>query len=618
MAVKEMSDNKFNWYTFFNIGLFGGAAAVYVSAIGMVETFAQRNLLGTFINLGTVLLLTGALTTGFFVARSILKGTVSFRFRPELLLFSSIGVDIKLQEDEKQQERTQAIAWRILAAAAFAGFIASLPNIFLIILASTINLRTIFVNISPALVELITFNNGLVLGSLIFVVASILVSIFAAVLYVLPGRVQLPVAGGLLAVLIFGLFANPISQVLTTTFNLGGINLGRTVVRLFYRSESLIPVTAVLLFVIVAGITYFRRTRIASGHVQPKEMSASDQKNTRWAMLLAVIVLVLVLPFLVGSFLSHVLFLVGLYILMGLGLNIVVGFAGLLDLGYVAFFAFGAYTMGVLTSSTELGVGGFSFWLALPICVVVAVFFGILLGFPVLRMRGDYLAITTLGFGEIIRILAISDWLKPSFGGAQGVLGIASPTIGPIVFNTPQAMYYVVVLGALLAGFITIRLRNSRLGRQWMAMREDEDVAEAMGINLVSTKLMAFAIGAGFSGLSGAIFASRVGTIFPNSFGLLISINVLAVIIVGGMGSIPGVIIGSFILVGMPELLREFAEYRLLMYGILLIVMMLTRPEGFIPAETIKRELHADEDMEGPSDVEVPISADMPQEPSGA
>jgi branched-chain amino acid transport system permease protein len=335
----------------------------------------------------------------------------------------------------------------------------------------------------------------------------------------------------------------------------------------------------------------------------------TQQKTIRWVMLLMVILFILSLPFLVGSFLSHVLFLVGLYILMGLGLNIVVGFAGLLDLGYVAFFAFGAYTIGVLTSTTTLGISGLNFWLALPICVLVAVFFGILLGFPVLRMRGDYLAITILGFGEIIRILAISDWLKPYFGGAQGVLGIPSPKLGPISFNTPQAMYYIVIAGALLAAFITIRLADSRLGRQWKAMREDEDVAEAMGINLVTTKLMAFAIGAGFSGLSGAIFASRVGTIFPNSFGLLISITVLSVIIVGGMGSIPGVVVGSFILVGMPELLREFAEYRLLMYGILLIVMMLTRPEGFLPAETIKRELHRDEEVDGPVQGEEAIEA---------
>jgi branched-chain amino acid transport system permease protein len=159
--------------------------------------------------------------------------------------------------------------------------------------------------------------------------------------------------------------------------------------------------------------------------------------------------------------------------------------------------------------------------------------------------------------------------------------------------STPEWMYYLVIIGSLLAGFITIRLRASRLGRQWMAMREDEDVAEAMGINLVQTKLLAFAIGAGFSALAGGIFAARLGTIFPHTFNLLWSINALSLIIVGGMGSIPGVVVGALILVGLPELLREFQEYRLLMYGILLVVMMLVRPEGFLPEARRKQELRA-------------------------
>jgi branched-chain amino acid transport system permease protein len=284
--------------------------------------------------------------------------------------------------------------------------------------------------------------------------------------------------------------------------------------------------------------------------------------------------------------------------MMGLGLNIVVGYAGLLDLGYVAFFAFGAYTMGVLTTTGELGISNLNFWAALPISMLVGVAWGLILGFPVLRMRGDYLAIVTLGFGEIIRLLALSDWLAPIEGGAQGVLHIPNPVFFGYTLDNPQTMYYLVILGSVLAAFITIRLRDSRLGRQWMAMREDEDVAEAMGINLVQTKLLAFAIGAAFSALAGAIFAARLGNIFPHSFNLLISINALALIIVGGLGSIPGVIVGALVLVGLPELLREFTEYRLLMYGALLIIMMLVRPEGFIPEATRKRELHADEEEE--------------------
>jgi branched-chain amino acid transport system permease protein len=221
-----------------------------------------------------------------------------------------------------------------------------------------------------------------------------------------------------------------------------------------------------------------------------------------------------------------------------------------------------------------------------------------MLGIPVLRMRGDYLAIVTLGFGEIISRLAISDMLKPYVGGAQGILQIPKPSIGSLVFTKPEVLYYVVLAGVLLALFVSWRLRDSRLGRQWMAMREDEDVAEAMGINLMKTKILAFSIGAAFSGLAGAIFASKLTSIFPHSFNVLISINVLSLIIVGGIGSLPGVIVGAAVLIGLPELLREFAEYRLLMYGLLLIVMMLAKPEGFVPSEVHKRELHAtDEDF---------------------
>jgi branched-chain amino acid transport system permease protein len=277
---------------------------------------------------------------------------------------------------------------------------------------------------------------------------------------------------------------------------------------------------------------------------------------------------------------------------MGLGLNIVVGFAGLLDLGYVAFFAIGAYTMGLLTSPGPLGIAQLSFWAALPLVVAMTVLFGILLGVPVLKMRGDYLAIVTLGFGEIIRILALSDFLRPFLGGAQGLMPIPRPAVGPLELAGPQELYYLVVAGCALAIFVSLRLRDGRLGRAWKAVREDEDVAQALGINLVQTKLFAFAIGAAFAGLSGAVFGAKIGSIYPHSFHLLISINALAVIIVGGMGSLPGVIAGALALVGLPELLREFAEYRLLFYGLLLVVMMLYRPEGLWPETTRQRELH--------------------------
>jgi branched-chain amino acid transport system permease protein len=325
-------------------------------------------------------------------------------------------------------------------------------------------------------------------------------------------------------------------------------------------------------------------------------MPANQQKRGRTVGILIGILLLLFLPWIVGQFLSQALFNVGLFVMMGLGLNIVVGYAGLLDLGYVAFFAIGAYVMGIFTSTGPLGISNLNFWATLPIALLIGLFMGVILGFPVLRLRGDYLAIVTLGFGEIIRILATSDWLAPWEGGPQGVLHIPNPSFFGNLLEKPEEMYYLVIAGSLLISFITIRLKDSRLGRQWMAMREDEDVAEAMGINLVQTKLLAFSVGAGFSAMAGAVFAGRLGNVFPQSLGLIISINALSVIIVGGLGSIPGVIVGSLILVGMPELLREFTEYRFLMYGILLIIMMLFRPEGFLPDVTHKRELRGDED----------------------
>jgi len=267
--------------------------------------------------------------------------------------------------------------------------------------------------------------------------------------------------------------------------------------------------------------------------------------------------LLLVPPFL-GTYWNQVLGSVGIYVLMGLGLNIVVGFAGLLDIGYVAFFAIGAYALGMLNSPHfDIYMG---FWLVVPIAIGLAAFSGILLGIPVLRMRGDYLAIVTLGFGEIIRLLSLT--LVDLTNGPQGVLKIQAPSILGFKIDSPLLFLYLIIIGCFLATFATQRLRDSSIGRAWMAIREDEDVARAMGINTIRYKLLAFATGAAFAGLGGAIFASRQTAIFPLDFTLFVSINVLCITILGGMGSIPGVIVGSMFLMGLPELLREVQEYR--------------------------------------------------------
>jgi branched-chain amino acid transport system permease protein len=288
----------------------------------------------------------------------------------------------------------------------------------------------------------------------------------------------------------------------------------------------------------------------------------------------------LIVPLFLGTYWNQVLGSVGIYILMGLGLNVVVGLAGLLDIGYVAFFAIGAYTLGMLNSPHfDIYMG---FWLVVPIAIGLAALAGILLGIPVLRMRGDYLAIVTLGFGEIIRLLSLN--LVDLTHGPQGVLKIQPPSIFGFKFDSPLLFLYLIIVGCFLTASVTRRLRDSSIGRAWIAIREDEGAARAMGINTIRYKLLAFATGAAFAGLGGAIFASRQTAIFPMDFTLFVSINVLCIIILGGMGSIPGVIVGSLFLMGLPELLRGVQEYRLLAYGALLVVMMIVRPEGLWPA----------------------------------
>ena len=557
---------KLNWRTITQNGFLAGIVAFYLSAIGLAETFSQRNLIGTFFSTGQLFITVGAIMAGILTARAL-----------------------KEQQDDNRTSYISSV---------LSGAVSSLPLIVLVFLIQILVIpqtgqevvfrwRDMFINFSPVLVEMLTFGQGLAAGIPLLILASMVLAGFGAALILLPERWRVALLNSLLWTLAIGLFSENVTQIL----NQFG---GRAVIKFLFQGKSLNPLAATLILLVAFAAAYFRVHKSVQSRWD--NLPATQQKRNRTIGLILGIILLLALPWMVGQFLSQALFLIGLYVMMGLGLNIVVGYAGLLDLGYVAFFALGAYTMGLFTSTGELGISSLNFWATLPIALLVGLFAGVILGFPVLRMRGDYLAIVTLGFGEIIRIVATSDWLAPFAGGPQGVLHIPNPTFFGELMEKPQEMYYLVIAGSLLIAFVTIRLKDSRLGRQWMAMREDEDVAEAMGINLVQTKLLAFSVGAGFSALAGAIFAARLGNIFPHSFNLIVSINALALIIVGGLGSIPGVIVGSLILVGMPELLREFTEYRFLMYGILLIIMMLFRPEGFLPDTTRKRELHAGEE----------------------
>jgi branched-chain amino acid transport system permease protein len=432
------------------------------------------------------------------------------------------------------------------------------------------------------------------------VIIAVVCGIAAAIIYLLPSNARRAIVYGLVTVVGFGLLQDLIKVTLSNWEAL------TPVTKFLYGSNGLTVQGTVTLFVLIAVLSVFQSTqgnRVQGGLTA---LPPQSQRALRWTSIVLIVLLLLLLPVFLGLYITDVLDFVGLYLLMGLGLNIVVGFAGLLDLGYVAFYAIGAYTVGILTSPEHATGIIHNWWLALPFAVGAALLMGIILGIPVLKMRGDYLAIVTLGFGEIIRILAISDFLKPWEGGAQGIQGIPLPDIGPIKFAqmplqlpllgtvqfTPsQEFYYLFLGGCLLVIFIATRVKTSRIGRAWMAVREDEDVAQAMGINLVTTKLSAFAMGASFGGLSGAIFASKLQSVYPTSFSFLVSIYVLSLIIIGGMGSIPGVVVGALALYGLPELLREVGDYRYLIFGMALVVMMLVRPEGLIPEARRRLEL---------------------------
>ncbi len=323
-------------------------------------------------------------------------------------------------------------------------------------------------------------------------------------------------------------------------------------------------------------------------------------KRIRWTVYGAAGLVLLSIPLVIGDYWNYTIGTVGIYVLLGLGLNIVVGLAGLLDLGYVAFFAIGGYTVALLTAPAPHHLM-WSFWVTIPIGIVLAAFAGIVLGVPVLRLRGDYLAIVTLGFGQIIAVMLRSDALTNFTGGPKGVSAVGGPVLFGQSLGNAEDFVYLILLAVALVVFVTIRLRSSRIGRAWEAIREDETVARAMGINTWFHKLLAFAIGAAFAGLGGVIFASRNQFTGPEDYNLMVSFNVLASVIVGGMGSIPGVVGGAFTLKGLPEVLRELENYRVLAFGALLVVMMLIRPEGLLPTSRRKmeiKELHTPEENE--------------------
>ncbi len=324
--------------------------------------------------------------------------------------------------------------------------------------------------------------------------------------------------------------------------------------------------------------------------VQDAVLSAWSRKPIRRTTISALLILMAVYPFALGMYHTNIMITALIYVILALGLNIVVGLGGLLNLGYAAFFAVGAYTYGLLWKFvgpvfTAAAINtGWLFWIALPLAGILAVVFGILLSLPVLRLRGDYLAIITLAFGEIVRMVLQNS--GPVTGGATGISLIPRPWLLGMRLPPRQAatyIYYIVVVLVILTIFVVRRIEDSRVGRALEAMREDEIACEAMGIDLVRNKLSTFALGAFWAGIAGVVLASQTTYINPDSFTLWESIMVLMAIVIGGTGSIPGAIGGALLLKLLPEYFRPLAQYRILIYGVAMIIVIIFKPDGLFP-----------------------------------
>lgn len=320
------------------------------------------------------------------------------------------------------------------------------------------------------------------------------------------------------------------------------------------------------------------------------------------------LIFAVILPFMPFSdrLLLDRLTLMMIYVMLGWGLNVVIGLAGLLDLGYVAFYAVGAYSFAIV--SQTLGIG---FWASLPIAGLIAMFFGLMLGYPVLRLRGDYLAIVTLGFGEIIRIFLLA---TPALGQSRGIGNIPRPTLFNLSFTRTPAqgeiafheyfnlefdvlyriifLYYLILILSLATNWFTLRIRKLPIGRAWEALRENEIACQAMGISRVNIKLAAFMIGATFAGFAGAFFATRQGFISPESFSFLESALMVAIVVLGGLGSQLGIVFAAAFLILLPEIFREFDNYRMLIFGAAMVVVMVFKPKGFVGVRDPTVRLH--------------------------
>lgn len=370
---------------------------------------------------------------------------------------------------------------------------------------------------------------------------------------------------------------------LLLTFPIVVIKVNTVENKIYFRWLNLLYVLAGTFVIALIWINALESKKRESKEIKilslVKSLFFLNEKHRNFFKLL-VILSFFIFPFISNLYYINVVTSALIYIMLALGLNIVVGLGGLLNLGHVAFFAVGAYSYALLNKHF-----GINFWIALPIAGALSFIFGLIIGFPVLRLKGDYLAIVTLAFGEITRII-LENWNDFSFG-PSGISNIPKPSFF-IKLNLEQnaiLIYFILLFFVILTIFVVHRLENSRIGRRWIAMREDEIACQSVGINITKAKLLAFSLGALWAGFAGVIFAAKTTFINPASFTIWESIIILCIVVLGGMGSISGVVIATFILIILPEFLRFFSEYRMLIFGALLVIMMIFRPGGIVNAK---------------------------------
>src|SRR5919106_465900 len=475
------------------MGMIAGLTLVFVAAVGMVIAFQVREVIAglSFANLLLVVI---------------------------PFMFGYMGGTPPEQREGFEASRPGP---RNVVAGAVAGAIAGVAFGLFVAFINAFDVRDIFLHFSPELVDTLTLSGGVGVSFGAYLLGGAALGSIGGAAHLVGERWRRPLFMALTWVVVVGLLEALVKQLFT------GADL--SVVNSFLFEVSGLSIAgAVTVFAVFFAIYRASGRRKTSLRESFYSLPESERRKRAIVGLAVLLLLIAVLPRILGVFMSEVADLAGIFLLMALGLNIVVGFAGLLDLGYVAFFAIGAYTTGALTSPSAPAFSPeLTFFLALPFVAMAAAFSGVLVGVPVLRMRGDYLAIVTLGFGEIARILFFSDALSGTFGGAQGIINIPDIVIGPLELQGSQAFFYAIFGLAVVAAYVTYALEDSRMGRAWIAMREDESVAEAMGVNIVAAKLYAFIIGAILGGLGGALFATKIGAIFPSSFSVVVSVNIL-------------------------------------------------------------------------------------------